>query len=115
RQTRLYNLLRSVHCDARNDHSPGMHLALTGHENTAAGVSMERANLHHPAQGAILARLLGVMTPGGVPRFVAVPRRTQLAGQVCYATPTFLGAACEAFEAGDLPPSATLPMRAPPG
>ncbi|MBI1914983.1 MAG: DUF1501 domain-containing protein [Planctomycetes bacterium] len=114
-QARLYNLLRSVHCDARNDHSPGLHLALTGHENTEAGVSMQRVNLHHPAQGAILARLLGVMTPGGVPRFVALPKRTQLGGQVCYASPAFLGAACEAFEAGDLPLTATLPMRAPPG
>jgi uncharacterized protein (DUF1501 family) len=114
-QTRLYNLLRSVHCDARNDHSPGMHLALTGHENTGAGVALERFNLHYPAQGAILARLLGVTTSEGVPRFVAVPRRTQLGGQVCYATPTFLGAACEAFEAGDLPAHASLPMRAPPG
>src|SRR5438552_15425997 len=31
RQAHLYNVIRSVHCDARNDHSPGMHLALTGH------------------------------------------------------------------------------------
>src|SRR5262249_21329370 len=26
------NLLRAVHCDARNDHSPGLHLLLTGYE-----------------------------------------------------------------------------------
>ena len=114
-QARLYNLIRSVHCDARNDHSPGLHLALTGHENTEAGVSMQRVNLRHPAQGAVLARVLGEMTPGGVPRFVALPKRTQLGGQVCYATPAFLGAACEAFEAGDLPLTATHPMHAPPG
>src|SRR5438270_7577048 len=62
-QTKLYNLIRSVHCDARNDHSPGLHLALTGHENTGAGVALERINVHHPAQSAILARLLGVVTP----------------------------------------------------
>src|SRR5262245_36766734 len=114
-QARLYNLIRSVHCDARNDHSPGLHLALTGHENTEAGVSMQRVNLRHPAQGAVLARLLGVMTPGGVPRFVALPKRTQLGGQVCYASPAFLGAACEAFEVGDLPPTATHRLRAPSG
>src|SRR5690349_21227457 len=35
------NILRSVHCDARNDHSPGLHLLLTGFENVAAGVALE--------------------------------------------------------------------------
>jgi uncharacterized protein (DUF1501 family) len=110
RQAHLYNVIRSVHCDARNDHSPGMHLALTGHENVAAGVALERANFRHPSQGSLLAHLLGVTAPGGVPRFVAVPRRTQLAGQVSYAGPAFLGTAHEAFEAGDLPPALLVPQ-----
>jgi uncharacterized protein (DUF1501 family) len=114
RQAHLYNVVRSVHCDARNDHSPGMHLALTGHENVAAGVALERANFRHPSQGSLLAHLLGVTAPGGVPRFVAVPRRTQLAGQVSYAGPAFLGPAHEAFEAGDLPPSAVQTSPPPP-
>jgi hypothetical protein len=114
RQAHLYNVIRSVHCDARNDHSPGMHLALTGHENVGAGVALERFNYHHPSQGALLSHLLGVTAPGGVPRFVAVPRRTQLSGQVAYAGPAFLGPSHEAFETGNLPSSASQSAPPPP-
>src|SRR6516164_7464249 len=67
RQAHVFNLLRSVNCDARNDHSPGMHVLLTGWENTAAGVAMQRANFAHPAQGAVIAHQLGFTTPDGVP------------------------------------------------
>src|SRR5438128_222706 len=114
RQAHLYNVVRSVHCDARNDHSPGMHLALTGHERVEAGVALERANFHHPSQGSLLAHLLGVTAPGGMPRFMAVPRRTQLGGQVAYAGPSFLGPTHEAFETGVLPASATESAPPPP-
>jgi len=114
RQAHLYNVIRSVHCDARNDHSPGMHLALTGYENVGAGVALERVNLRHPSQGSLLAHLLGVTAPGGMPRFVAVPRRSQLGGQVTYAGPAFLGPAHEAFETGSLPSSAVQSAPPPP-
>jgi uncharacterized protein (DUF1501 family) len=111
RQAHRYNLLRSVHCDARNDHSPGMHVLLTGHENTAAGVALERRNTRHPSQAAVIARQLGVLTPGGVPRAVAVPARTHIGGQVAYTGPAFLGSAYEPFEAGGTPtPAGPRPM-----
>jgi hypothetical protein len=113
-QARLYNLLRSVHCDARNDHSPGMHLLLTGWENTRAGVALETTNRQHPAQGCIIARAWGATSPSGAPRFVAVPRTRQIGGQVKYAGPSFLGSTCEAFETGDAPADARMPMQLPP-
>jgi uncharacterized protein (DUF1501 family) len=115
RQTHRFNLLRAVHCDARNDHSPGMHVLLTGHENTAAGVALERRNLHHPSQAAIIARQLGVTSPGGVPRAIAVPARTHIAGQVAYTGPAFLGSAYEPFEAGGIAPRGGQPLRPTPG
>ncbi|HEY7313909.1 MAG TPA: DUF1501 domain-containing protein [Gemmataceae bacterium] len=113
-QAHLYNLLRSVHCDARNDHSPGMHLLLTGWENTNAGVALETTNRKHPAQGCILAHERGVVSPSGAPRFVALPRARQIGGQVKYAGPSFLGSTCEAFETGDAPADASRPMQLPP-
>jgi uncharacterized protein (DUF1501 family) len=113
-QARLCNVLRSVHCDARNDHSPGMHLLLTGWENTRAGVALETTNRQHPAQGCIIARQWGATSPGGAPRFVAVPRTRQIGGQVKYAGPSFLGSTCEAFETGDAPADASKPMQLPP-
>jgi hypothetical protein len=114
RQGHIYNLIRSVHCDARNDHSPGMHLLLTGWENTAAGVAMQRSNQQYPAQGCIIAHELGVVSPAGTPRFVAVPRTTQIGGQVSYAGPAFLGPTYDALQTGDVPQDARLPMRMPP-
>jgi hypothetical protein len=114
RQAHLYNVIRSVHCDARNDHSPGMHILLTGWENTGAGVALERFNYHHPAQGSIVAHQLGVTSARGLPRYVALPRRGQIGGQVNYATPSFLGPACDAWETGAPPASASQPMSLPP-
>jgi hypothetical protein len=108
------NLIRSVHCDARNDHSPGMHLLLTGWENTNAGVALETTNKVHPAQGSIIARARGFTFPDGVPPFAAVPRTRQIGGQVRYAGPAFLGSSCEAFETGEAPPAACQPMQLPP-
>jgi hypothetical protein len=116
------SLLRAVHCDARNDHSPGLHLLLTGYENVGAGVALERANLRNPSVGSILAWRLGVTDARGVPRFVALPRKTQIGGAVNYNGPSFLGAAYEAFEAGEPsrpseqpvpPPGIVLPRDVP--
>jgi uncharacterized protein (DUF1501 family) len=109
------NIIRSVHCDARNDHSPGLHLLLTGYENVGAGVALERSNLRNPSVGSVLARRLGVADAHGVPRFVTVPRSGQLNGQVNYNGPSFLGAAFEAFETGEVPRTAQQPMTIPPG
>jgi hypothetical protein len=109
------NLLRAVHCDARNDHSPGLHLLLTGYENVAAGVALETTNLRQPSVGSILSRQLGTTDVRGVPRFVTVPRSTQLDGRVNYNSPSFLGAALAAFEAGDPPRAARGPVAVPPG
>jgi hypothetical protein len=109
------NLIRSVHCDARNDHSPGLHLLLTGHENVAAGVALERSNLRNPSVGAVLARQLGVTDKHGVPRFVTVPRSGQINNQVNYNGPSFLGSNFEAFETGEVPRTSQQPMQIPPG
>jgi hypothetical protein len=109
------NVIRSVHCDARNDHSPGLHLLLTGYENVGAGVALERANFRNPSVGSILARQLGVADSRGVSRFVTIPRSGQLNGQVNYNGPSFLGAAFEAFETGDVPRTAQEPLKIPPG
>jgi hypothetical protein len=109
------NLLRAVHCDARNDHSPGLHLLLTGHENVAAGVDLERQNFRHPSFGSILAYKLDAAAEGGAPRFVGLPRSTQLSGRVNYNGPSFLGAAYEAFETGPPPRNAQEPGAIPPG
>lgn len=109
------NLLRAVHCDARNDHSPGMHLLLTGYENVAAGVALERKNYRNPSVGSILSWRLGVAAEDGAPRFVALPHATQLNGQVNYNGPSFLGAAYEGFETGDSPKNSQQPFAAPPG
>jgi hypothetical protein len=114
RQAHRFNLIRSVHCDARNDHSPGLHLLMTGWENTNAGVALETTNKTHPAQGSIIARARRATAPDGVPPFVAVPRTRQIGGQVRYAGPAFLGSNAEAFETGDAPPAARQPMQVPP-
>jgi hypothetical protein len=113
-QAHRCNVIRSVHCDARNDHSPGMHLLLTGWENTNAGVALETTNKVHPAQGSIIARARGPMSPDGVPAFAALPRTRQIGGQVRYAGPAFLGPRYDAFETGDVPPAASQPMQLPP-
>jgi uncharacterized protein (DUF1501 family) len=118
KQAHRFNLIRSVHCDARNDHSPGTHLVMTGWEYlaaTAGGGLRETTNLEHPSQGAIIARQLGAAASNGVPRFVALPARKHRVGTT-YSTAAFLGAGYEAFEAGTspadgrgLPPALVLP------
>jgi hypothetical protein len=113
-QAHLYNLIRSMHCDARNDHSPGMHLLLTGWENVRAGVGMQTVNAGYPSQGSVIAHQLGAAGPGGVPRFVALPGQRQIDGRVAYTGPAFLGASCEAFTTGSAPDSARQAMQVPP-
>ncbi len=114
RQAHRFNLVRSVHCDARNDHSPGTHLIMTGWEYlaaTAGGGLRETTNPDHPSQGSIVARRLGPAAPSGVPRYVAIPARKHRVGTT-YSTAAFLGPAHEAFEAGTsagLPPGLALP------
>lgn len=114
REASRFNVIRSVHCDARNDHSPGMHLLLTGYENTGAGVALERFNHQYPAMGSIIAHCRGPISPGGSPRFAALPGRSQLGGQVSYATAGFLGSKYESFETGEVPSGSTQPMLLPP-
>jgi hypothetical protein len=114
RQAHLYNLIRSVHCDARNDHSPGMHLLLTGWENVNAGVALETTNMRHPAQGCIIAQQMANSSRRAAPPFVALPRSRQIGGQVKYAGPSFLGSSCEGLETGNPPVDAARPMQLPP-
>ena len=109
------NLLRSVHCDARNDHSPGLHLLLTGYENVAAGVALETGNFRNPSVGSIISRQLGVTDAHGVPRFVTMPRSTNLSDRVNYNSPSFLGSAYEAFQTGDVPRTSERLAAPPPG
>jgi hypothetical protein len=58
---------------------------------------------------------LGAASAHGIPRFVTLPRSGQLSGQVNYNGPSFLGAACEAFETGEPPRTSGQPLKAPPG
>src|SRR6516162_7443294 len=105
-QAHRFNLIRSVHCDARNDHSPGTHLVMTGWEYlaaTAGGGLRETTNLEHPSQGSIIARQLGLAGPTGVPRYVAIPARKHRVGTT-YCSAAFLGSGHEAFETGNRPP-----------
>ena len=88
---------------------------LTGHENVGAGVALEQTNLRHPSVGSVLARRLGITDNHGVPRFVTLPRSTQLNGAVNYNGPSFLGAAFQAFEAGDPPQTSHESPVLPPG
>lgn len=115
RQTSLYNVVRSVSMDnARRDHSPGLHWVLTGYDNQAAGVSLEKAN-RYPSVGAVVAHQLGATTPDGLPNFVAIPNARQLGNRVCYTGPLHLGAACDAFDAGAVPTTAMGKYRLPEG
>ena len=115
RQTSLFNVVRSVYMDnARRDHSPGLHWVLTGYDNQAAGVSLQKVN-HLPSVGAVVAHQLGTTTPAGVPNFVAIPNAKQLGNRVRYTGPVHLGAACDAFDSGVVPETATGRYRTPKG
>ena len=103
RQTGLFNVVRSVYMDnIRRDHSPGLHWVLTGFDNQAAGVGLEKVN-RFPSVGSVVAHQLGTTTPAGIPNFVAIPNAKQLGNRVRYTGPVHLGAACAAFDSGAIP------------
>lgn len=111
--THLYNVIRSVHSEARN-HSPGLHWLLTGYNNPAASVNGQLAN-EHPSMGAIVSHQLGGAAAGGLPRFVAIPNRRQLGGRVAYSGASHLGTAHEAFDSGAVPATAAAAYTVPIG
>ena len=102
-QAHLYNVVRSTYMDnARRDHSPGLHWVLTGHDNQAAGVGLEKVN-NAPSVGSIVAHELGSVTAGGIPNFVAIPNGKQLGSRVRYTGALHLGGAYEPFDSGAMP------------
>ena len=115
RQTSLFNVVRSVYMDnVRRDHSPGLHWVLTGYDNQAAGVSLEKVN-RFPSVGSVVAHQLGTTTPAGIPNFVAIPNAKQLGNRVRYTGPVHLGGACAAFAAGAIPTTAAGRYHIPTG
>jgi hypothetical protein len=105
-QAHRFNVVRSVYMDnARRDHSPGLHWVLTGHDNQAAGVALEKVN-NAASVGSVVAHEIGTVTASGVPNFVTIPNSKQLGSRVDYTGALHLGAACEAFDSGSLPEQA---------
>lgn len=100
-QAHRYNVIRSVHSAARN-HSPGLHWVLTGWDNPRAGVSGERVN-RPPSVGSIVAHEVSNNGQPGLPRFVAVPNRSQLGGRTNFSGASWLGTPYEAFDSGAVP------------
>lgn len=115
KQAKLYNVVRSVYMDnARRDHSPGLHWVLTGYDNQAAGVGLEKVN-SAASVGAVVAHEVGSVTERGIPNFVAIPNARQLGNRVRYTGAMHLGGACEPFNAGAIPESADAPYVLPAG
>ena len=73
---------------ARRDHSPGLHWVLTGYDNQAAGVSLEKVN-RLPSAGAVVAHRLGATASAGLPNFVALPNDRQLRNRFRYTLPRY--------------------------
>lgn len=114
-QAKLFNVVRSVYMDnARRDHSPGLHWVLTGHDNQAAGVALEKVN-NAPSVGSVVAHETGSVTVAGVPNFVAIPSSKQLGNRVRYTGALQLGVACEPFDSGLVPEKAGAPYVLPQG
>jgi len=110
-----YNIVRSVFApNRRNDHSPGLHWVLTGHDNQAAGVSLVKVNTH-PSMGAVVAHQRGERSPDGMMNFVAVPDRRQLGGRVNFNHALHLGSSNEAFDTGAIPDRAAGNYAVPTG
>ena len=102
-QAQLFNVVRSVYMDnARRDHSPGLHWVLTGNDNQAAGVALEKVN-RAPSVGSVVAHQLGGLTAEGLPNFATIPSSKQLGNRVRYTGALHLGAACEPFDSGAVP------------
>lgn len=115
RQAHLYNVVRSVYMDnARRDHSPGLHWVLTGHDNQAAGVALEKTN-RQASVGSIVAHQRGALTAASLPNFVAIPSSKQLGGRVDYTGALHLGGSCEAFDSGPPPAQAAAAFKLPVG
>jgi len=112
-QAHLYNVVRSVHSEARN-HSPGLHWVLTGWDNPAAGINGQKSN-KPPAMGAIVSRQLAENHTDALPGFVSIPNRTQLGGRVAFTGATYLGSSHEAFNAGVIPTSSKGKFSIPAG
>jgi hypothetical protein len=113
--TPLYNTIRSVYMDnARRDHSPGLHWVLTGWDNQAAGVGLEKVN-HSPSVGSVICHQLGAFTRAGLPNFIAIPTAKQLGNRVRYTGAKHLGAACEPYDSGPVPSKSTDPFQLPTG
>jgi len=113
KQAHRYNVVRSVHSSARN-HSPGLHWILTGWDNPRAGVSGERAN-KPPSVGSIVAHELQNNNAPGLPKFVAVPNRSQLGGRTNFSGASWLGTAYDAFDSGAVPTKAGSKFKLPVG
>ncbi|MEO2034307.1 MAG: DUF1501 domain-containing protein [Planctomycetaceae bacterium] len=102
-QAHLFNVVRSVYMDnARRDHSPGLHWVLTGYDNQAAGVGLEKTN-RAPSVGSVVAHQLGGLTKAGLPNFATIPNSKQLGNRVSYTGALHLGATCEPFDSGTVP------------
>ena len=61
---------------------------LTGYDNQAAGVSLEKVN-RFPSVGAVVAHRLGATTSAGLPNFVALPNNRQLGNRFRYTLPRY--------------------------
>ncbi len=112
-QAHRFNVIRSVHSAARN-HSPGLHWILTGWDNPRAGVNGERVN-KIPSVGSIVAHELQNNDAPGLPRFIAVPNRSQLGGRTNFSGASWLGTPYEAFDSGAVPAKANGPFTLPVG
>ena len=114
-QAHLFNVVRSVTMDnARRDHSPGLHWVLTGYDNQAAGVGLEKVN-RAPSVGSVVAHQLGALTADGLPNFAAIPSSKQLGNRVRYTGALHLGTACEPFDSGAVPELANGRYEVPAG
>ena len=115
KQGHVFNVIRSVYMDnARRDHSPGLHWVLTGYDNQAAGVSLEKQN-RYPSVGAVLAHQLKDASQSGLPRFVTIPNSRQLGNRVRYTGALHLGTNYEPFDSGAVPERADGQYATPSG
>ena len=87
---------------------------LTGYDNQAAGVSLEKVN-RFPSVGAVVAHRLGATASAGLPNFVALPNDRQLRNRFRYTLPLQLGAACGVFDSGAIPETTVGRYRLPTG
>lgn len=87
-----FSLIRSLHHKI-NIHNDGSITVLTGKEPTVPDPTSQ-ARSEHPDFGMIAGKLRG-FHPAGLPQYVSIPTPFQMT------RPTYLGAACQAFAAGN--------------